>query len=107
MNLQKVLDFDICICFDENENGQIFFSERIKNIISGIAESSLDKKQVEAAGKLSNVIELMEQRKYRAIANMLLVEWILAENGWNIAEWCEAYAGSSNVLKDENDNESQ
>lgn len=101
-----MLDFDICVCIDEDEHAAIYFSDRIKKIVRGVVELDKDKKQTVAANKLSGIIELMEQTKPHAVSKMLLVEWILAENQWDIAEWKDTCTGLSN-LKDENDNDSQ
>lgn len=100
---QKVLEVDICVCIDEKEEHvAVYFSDRIKKVIFGVAELKMEEVKAEAAKKVLYMIELMEQSSNRhALSEMLLAEWILAENKWTVVEWnetCTAYP------KDGNDN---
>ncbi|CAH1783957.1 unnamed protein product, partial [Owenia fusiformis] len=88
----RALDFDIGVYFEANGHGTVTFSDKAQNKIKTAKDDqTLSSEQREAAEKLKNVIDLINQTVGDAISDMLLVETILHTKGWDISEWNSAY----------------
>ncbi|KAL0109949.1 hypothetical protein PUN28_013532 [Cardiocondyla obscurior] len=89
---KKALEFDIGIYFEANGHGTVIFKDTAKEIIKNYTKNkthSATKK--EAATKLRDVIDLINETVGDALSDMLLVETILHAKGWNIIEWQKSY----------------
>lgn len=88
----KALEFDIGIYFEANGHGTVLFKESIvetiKNATMNAQQSSTEK---EAASKLLNIIDMINQTVGDAFSDMLVVETILHAKGWSIVEWERMY----------------
>lgn len=88
----KAQEFDIGVYFEANGHGTILFKDSIIQIIKKAAENKkLIDEEREAAKKLNNLIDLINQSVGDALSDMLLVEAILYDKGWDIATWEQSY----------------
>ncbi|XP_072382514.1 phosphoacetylglucosamine mutase [Diabrotica undecimpunctata] len=93
------LTYDIGVYFEANGHGTVVFSnEAKKTLVAGTKSDSLSSEQKAACNKLLNLIDLINETVGDAISDMLLVETILHERGWNIRQWEECYTDLPNRL---------
>lgn len=64
-----------------------------------VRSNTLNDKQVWAAKKLLLTIDMINETVGDAISDMLLVETILLENGWDVQDWLRAYDDLPNCLR--------
>lgn len=60
--------------------------------------SSLPDKQILACNKLLTLIDIINETVGDALSDMLLVETILHDKGWNIQQWESCYTDLPNKL---------
>lgn len=95
----KALEYDIGVYFEANGHGTVVFSANTKNKLHQAAEANnLDENQRKAVQKLQALIDVINETVGDAISDMLLVETILYERGWDIKDWEAAYADLPNKL---------
>ncbi|KAK1128078.1 hypothetical protein K0M31_003563 [Melipona bicolor] len=88
----KALDFDIGIYFEANGHGTVLFKETVvKTIKEAVINPKRSTNEKEAASKLLNIINMINQTVGDALSDMLLVETILHAKGWDIMEWEKMY----------------
>ncbi|XP_043507439.1 phosphoacetylglucosamine mutase isoform X2 [Frieseomelitta varia] len=88
----KALEFDIGIYFEANGHGTVLFKETvIKTIKEAVTNPERSTNEKEAASKLLNIINMINQTVGDALSDMLLVETILHAKGWDIMEWEKMY----------------
>ncbi|KOC65411.1 Phosphoacetylglucosamine mutase [Habropoda laboriosa] len=88
----KALEFDIGIYFEANGHGTVLFKETVIQIIkNAVINPELSITEKTAASKLLNIIDMINQTVGDALSDMLLVETILHDKGWNIMDWEEMY----------------
>ncbi|XP_044011663.1 phosphoacetylglucosamine mutase [Aphidius gifuensis] len=88
----KAQEFDIGVYFEANGHGTVLFKDSIIQIINKAAENTkLIDEEREAAKKLKNLIDLINQSVGDALSDMLLVEAILYDKGWDIVTWEQSY----------------
>ncbi|XP_051165493.1 phosphoacetylglucosamine mutase [Leptopilina boulardi] len=88
----KALEFDIGIYFEANGHGTIVFKDSATELIRQAAKNeSLSENKREAAKKLSQVIDVINQTVGDALSDMLLVETILHAKKWNLNDWEQSY----------------
>lgn len=76
------------------------FSENARQSISNAANNNLlSADKVSAARKLLLTIDLINETVGDAISDMLLVETILLENGWDVRDWLGTYVDLANCLR--------
>ncbi|KAK2164180.1 hypothetical protein LSH36_68g16012 [Paralvinella palmiformis] len=94
---QRALQFDIGVYFEANGHGTVLFSEKaekkVKELIIG---TGVPEDQRLAALRLSAVIDLINQTVGDAVSDLLLVETVLLDKGWSIADWNAAYTDLPN-----------
>lgn len=61
--------------------------------------NTLNEEQVAAAKRLLLTIDMINETVGDAISDMLLVETILLQNGWDVCDWLAAYSDLSNCQK--------
>lgn len=61
--------------------------------------SSLNEEQIEAAKSLLLTIDVINETVGDAISDMLLVEAILLDNGWDVRDWFNTYTDLPNLQK--------
>ncbi|KAH8405312.1 hypothetical protein KR222_005198 [Zaprionus bogoriensis] len=81
----KALEYDIGIYFEANGHGTIVFSDKAKATIAEAAKSN------ESAKNFLLIIDLINETVGDAISDMLLVETILNQKGWDVKDWISAY----------------
>ncbi|CAK9813645.1 Phosphoacetylglucosamine mutase [Anthophora plagiata] len=88
----KALEFDIGIYFEANGHGTVLFKETvIQTIKNTIKDPELSMIEKTAVSKLLNIIDMINQTVGDALSDMLLVETILHEKGWDITNWEKMY----------------
>ncbi|CAD1480593.1 unnamed protein product, partial [Heterotrigona itama] len=88
----KALEFDIGVYFEANGHGTVLFKETvIKTIKEVVINPERSTNEKEAASKLLNIINVINQTVGDALSDMLLVETILHAKGWDIMEWEKMY----------------
>jgi len=83
----KAMDFDIGVYFEANGHGTVVFSESAMNII-----------KEKGGEKLSTLLDVINQTVGDAISDLLLVECVLADRGWDCADWEKCYIDLPNRL---------
>ncbi|XP_043216071.1 phosphoacetylglucosamine mutase-like isoform X2 [Amphibalanus amphitrite] len=93
----RAVDFDIGVYFEANGHGTVVFSSAAqRKIAEAGADPSLSESQRAAAGRLRDVMDVINQTVGDAISDMLLVETVLHARGWSIADWSAAYSDLPN-----------
>ncbi|KAG7202201.1 hypothetical protein KM043_015877 [Ampulex compressa] len=89
---KKALEFDIGVYFEANGHGTVILKDTAVQSIRAIVENpKTSETKKDAASKLLNLIDLINQTVGDALSDMLLVETILYMKGWDIAEWERSY----------------
>jgi len=83
----KAMDFDIGVYFEANGHGTVVFSESAMSII-----------REKGGEKLSTLVEVVNQTVGDAISDLLVVECVLADRGWDCEEWDACYTDLPNKL---------
>lgn len=86
----KALEYDIGVYFEANGHGTVVFSDSAKATIS---EAAKTKPQAQT---LLQVIDLINETVGDAISDMLLVETILNQKGWDVKDWISSYTDLPN-----------
>ncbi|CAG9864360.1 unnamed protein product [Phyllotreta striolata] len=96
---RKALTYDIGVYFEANGHGTVVFSANAKEKLSAASKNnSCSTEQKDACNKLLDVIDLINETVGDAISDMLLVETILHERGWNVKQWEDCYEDLPNKL---------
>lgn len=81
--------FDCGIYFEANGHGTVLFSsEAVAHLETYVPQSPA---QYSAQQSLRKLIDLVNQTTGDALSDMLLIEMILAQKGWDTREWDAAY----------------
>ncbi|KAM5166950.1 phosphoacetylglucosamine mutase isoform 1-T5 [Callospermophilus lateralis] len=91
----KAQEFDIGVYFEANGHGTALFSKAVEDKINQLARELEDKKG-KAAKILRNIIDLFNQAAGDAIADMLVIEAILALKNLTIQQWDALYTDFPN-----------
>jgi len=83
----EALKFDIGVYFEANGHGTVVFSDRAVDII-----------KEKGGAKLSTLLDVINQTVGDAISDMLTVECVLADKGWDVEQWLECYSDLPNLL---------
>ncbi|KAF2357981.1 Alpha-D-phosphohexomutase C-terminal [Trinorchestia longiramus] len=89
----EALTYDIGVYFEANGHGTVVFSDAAKSAITTAAENDNA-----AATRLCAVVDVINETVGDAISDMLLVEVVLKERGWSMADWDSQYADLPNRL---------
>lgn len=85
--------------FEANGHGTVIFQKTAKDKLKQTADdSSLSNIQRNAAERLLNLIDVVNETVGDAISDMLLVETILHAKGWDVRDWEAAYTDLPNRL---------
>lgn len=96
---RKALTYDIGVYFEANGHGTVVFSNNAKQkLVATARNNSTSADHKEACFKLLDVIDLINETVGDAISDMLLVETILHERGWDVKQWEECYTDLPNKL---------
>lgn len=88
------------VYFEANGHGTVIFSEHAKEKIAAAASSaSTTDDQKESLNKLKLTIDLINETVGDAISDMLLVETILHNKGWDLSDWEAQYKDLPNLQK--------
>ncbi|XP_076345834.1 phosphoglucomutase 3-like protein nst isoform X4 [Tachypleus tridentatus] len=82
---------DIGVYFEANGHGTVVFSDKTIEKLETVVKSLSRPEQKKAAQKLMDVINLINQTVGDAISDMLLVETVLHDRGWSVADWDQIY----------------
>lgn len=95
----KALEYDIGVYFEANGHGTVIFQKTAKERLKQAAnDSSLTDIQRNAAKRLLNLIDVINETVGDAISDMLLVETILHAKGWDVEDWEATYTDLPNKL---------
>lgn len=95
----KALEYDVGCYFEANGHGTVIFSTRAKTqILNASDDESLSDEQRAAAKKLLSTINLINETVGDAISDMLLVETVLHDKGWDLEDWLSTYDDLPNVI---------
>lgn len=93
----KALTYDIGVYFEANGHGTVIFSKNARQLISDKTKnSSVEENERNAAEKLYNLIDVINETVGDAISDMLVVETILHAKGWDCKEWEACYTDLPN-----------
>lgn len=88
----KALEFDIGIYFEANGHGTVIFKDSATELIRRAAnDETISGSKRQAAGKLSQVIDVINETVGDALSDMLLVETILHAKKWSLTDWEQSY----------------
>lgn len=88
-------NYDIGVYFEANGHGTVLFSPKA---LKDIKNAKTSQTPNECLDQLDAVVDLINQTVGDALSDMLLVEVILANKGWSLADWDSAYADLPNRL---------
>ncbi|CAH1155353.1 unnamed protein product [Phaedon cochleariae] len=95
----QALNYDIGVYFEANGHGTVIFSQNTKEKLrAGTRCNSFTEDQRQACSKFLTLIDLINETVGDAISDMLLVETILHEKGWDISQWEACYTDLPNRL---------
>ncbi|NXQ97627.1 AGM1 mutase, partial [Sagittarius serpentarius] len=94
----KAQEFDVGVYFEANGHGTVLFGKAAETKIRQLAKEEKDDEKREAARVLENMIDLINQTVGDAIADMLVVEAILALKGLTVQQWDAIYTDLPNRL---------
>ncbi|KAK9730697.1 Phosphoglucomutase/phosphomannomutase, alpha/beta/alpha domain I [Popillia japonica] len=95
----KALEYEIGVYFEANGHGTVVFQKTAKDKLKrATGDSSLTDAQRNAAERLLNLIDVINETVGDAISDMLLVETILRAKGWDVQDWEAAYTDLPNRL---------
>ncbi|KAI4460440.1 phosphoacetylglucosamine mutase [Holotrichia oblita] len=95
----KALEYEIGVYFEANGHGTVVFQKTAKDKLKqATGDSSLTDAQRNAAKRLLNLIDVINETVGDAISDMLLVETILHAKGWDVQDWEAAYTDLPNRL---------
>ncbi|NXA35578.1 AGM1 mutase, partial [Eudromia elegans] len=94
----KAQEFDVGVYFEANGHGTVLFSKAAETKIRQLAKEEKDDERREAAKMLENMIDLINQTVGDAIADMLVIEAILALKGLTVQQWDGIYTDLPNRL---------
>ena len=83
----EALKFDIGVYFEANGHGTVVFSDKA---VASIREKG--------GAKLATLLDVINQTVGDAISDMMMVECVLADKGWDVAEWLQCYEDLPNLL---------
>jgi len=83
----RAIDFDIGVYFEANGHGTVVFSDKAQTLI-----------KEKGGEKLQTILDVINQTVGDAISDMLLVECVLADRGWDCGEWLACYSDLPNRL---------
>ncbi|KAL1513777.1 hypothetical protein ABEB36_003142 [Hypothenemus hampei] len=95
----KAVEYDIGVYFEANGHGTVVFKQSAKDKIKNTYQTNnLSPEQKDATLRLINIIDIINETVGDAISDMLLVETILHDKGWDIRQWEAAYTDLPNKL---------
>lgn len=94
----KALEYDVGVYFEANGHGTVIFSKEAKQKLKDALNESTSNETNEALEKFLNIIDVINETVGDAISDMLLVETILHDKGWDIQDWEAAYTDLPNRL---------
>jgi len=83
----KATSFDIGVYFEANGHGTVVFSDKAQEVI-----------KEKGGDKLRTLVDVINQTVGDAISDMLMVECVLADRGWDCDEWLACYIDLPNRL---------
>ncbi|GJQ87812.1 hypothetical protein Trydic_g18663 [Trypoxylus dichotomus] len=95
----KALEYEIGVYFEANGHGTVVFQQGAKNRLQqAVEDPSRTDAQRNAAKRLLNLIDLVNETVGDAISDMLVVETILYAKGWDVQDWEATYTDLPNKL---------
>jgi len=83
----EALKFDIGVYFEANGHGTVVFSDKAVAVI-----------KAKGGAKLATLVDVINQTVGDAISDLLAVECVLADKGWDVEEWASCYQDMPNIL---------
>jgi len=80
----RALDFDIGVYFEANGHGTVIFSSKAETAVRDAAANGKGK-------RLLLFMDMINQTVGDSLSDMLMVESILHERGWDVQDWSMAY----------------
>ena len=88
--------YDVGVYFEANGHGTVLFSQDMLDSLTSISQSS--HKNTQTINKILLFSTLVNQAVGDALSDMLLVETVLADRGWNNPDWDAMYEDLPNRL---------
>jgi len=88
--------YDVGIYFEANGHGTVLFSPDAVKLFNTTAPQTIGQK--DAMNILAALSDMINQTVGDAFSDLLLVELILAHNGWNLRDWAGTYQDFPNRL---------
>ncbi|CAD5118147.1 DgyrCDS6883 [Dimorphilus gyrociliatus] len=95
---RKALEFEIGVYFEANGHGTILFSDSALSKIESSCSSSSNESEKLSANELRTFVDLVNQTVGDSISDMLIVETILRDKDWDVADWDKSYRNLANRL---------
>ena len=83
----EALKFDIGVYFEANGHGTVVFSDKAVGVI-----------REKGGDKLKTLLDVINSTVGDAISDMMTVECVLADKGWDVEQWLECYQDLPNIL---------
>lgn len=88
----KATEYDVGVYFEANGHGTVLFSDEVTNKINNaVKDASVSQGAKKALERLQAVIDVINQTVGDALSDLLLVETVLRERGWDCDKWNNAY----------------
>eukprot|EP00741_Cyanophora_paradoxa_P007748 tig00001206_g7496.t1 len=95
----RAVSFDIGLYFESNGHGTVLFqNSAIEKIKQAAAKQAGNSDAQHAFETLVGIHDLMNQAVGDAISDLLLVEAVLAHNGWSASDWDAIYKDMPSLL---------
>ena len=93
----KAGEFDIGVYFEANGHGTVLFTDDVVDKMKAIVQDTdASSEKHKAAELFLSMVDLINQTVGDATSDMLVVETILYEKGWSLADWAAAYTDLPN-----------
>ncbi|KRT83634.1 hypothetical protein AMK59_4767 [Oryctes borbonicus] len=95
----KAVEYEVGVYFEANGHGTVIFRQSAKDRLKqAVEDSSRSDAQRNAAKRLLNLINVINETVGDAISDMLVVETILHAKGWDVQDWEATYTDLPNRL---------
>lgn len=88
---RKASEFDIGVYFEANGHGTIVIKDALADRLHKLENSIHDERKKEALSHLLAALQLINQATGDAMSDLLLVEALLIQKNWSIADWDHMY----------------
>ncbi|XP_050535515.1 phosphoacetylglucosamine mutase isoform X2 [Daktulosphaira vitifoliae] len=91
-------DYDIGVYFEANGHGTLVFKESVGILIREELLKQKNEEKLLVLNKLKWIMDMTNETVGDAYSDMLIVETVLCDRGWNLKDWCNTYKDLPNRL---------